>query len=70
MDKSPATSNGNMNKFLILIIAAVVLVAAVAVGILLSLRAGDSNGKEFLPNDELWHGEDPSGDDAEHTARY
>ena len=70
MDKSTATApNNNMKKFLILIVAAVVIVAAVAVGIFFATR-GNSDGKDYLPNTDLWNGEDPSGSDDEHTARY
>ena len=55
-----------MTKFLCLIIGAVVLVAAVAVGIFFATRGG-SNDNEFLPKD--YYGE-PSGLDEDHTARY
>ena len=69
MDKSTATTpNNNMKKFMVLIIAVVVLVAAVAVGIFIATRGTD--GKEYQPNNDLWSGEDPSGYDDDHTARY
>ena len=71
MDNSTATApNNNMKKFLILIVAAVVLVAAVAVGIFLATRGGNAGDNEHLPNTDLWSGEDPSGYDEDHTARY
>ncbi len=70
MDNTPVTTpNSNMKKFLILIIAAVVIVAGVAVGIFFATRGG-SDGKEYQPNNDLWSGEDPSGYDDDHTARY
>ena len=55
-----------MTKFLCLIIGAVVLVAAVAVGIFFATRGG-SNDNEYLPKD--YYGE-PNGLDEDHTARY
>ena len=58
--------NNNMTKFLCLIIGAVVLVAAVAVGIFFATRGG-SNDNEYLPKD--YYGE-PNGLDEDHTARY
>ena len=71
MDNTPVNNtNNNMKKFLILIVAAVVIVAAVAVGIFFATRGNDGNGDDVLPNNDLWSGEDPSGADDDHTARY
>lgn len=70
MDNTPVTTpNSNMKKFLILIIAVVVIVAAVGVGIFFATRGGDS-ADQYLPDNDLWSGEDPSGADDDHTARY
>ena len=63
---STNVKNSNMTKFLCLIIGAVVLVAAVAVGIFFATR-GSGNGTEYLPKD--YYGE-PAGGDEDHTNRY
>ena len=67
MDNTPVnTQNSNIKKFLILIIAVVVIVAAVATGIFFATRGG-TDGKEYLPKD--YNGE-PSGLDDDYSARY
>ena len=67
MDNTPVTTpNSNMKKFLILIIAAVVIVAGVAAGIFFATRGG-SDGKEYLPQD---HEDDPSKLDDNYTYLY
>ena len=66
MDNTPVTTpNSNMKKFLILIIAVVIIVAGVATGIFFATRGSD--GKEYLPQD---HDEDPSKLDDDYTYLY
>ncbi|MBQ9115610.1 MAG: hypothetical protein IJY04_01160 [Clostridia bacterium] len=69
MENTPAPVNkgNNLKIFLILLISAIVLAVGVTVAVLLIGGGSSSTDDDYLPKD---YGEDPSGLDEDHTARY